>query len=774
MGKFIRIQRVNHVKFCISEAAMKSRMSEEHAKEVDELKQFYESKVSEMEDQIRSLQHEAGGLPTSSEKERDYVRKTTMLTAISDTEESPPSSPRRTDVYEVQLKTLEDRLKDRDKLIDELKKRLEAETASAEDLHGQLLDSNNKLCEFEDSLKARSEELDELKAALIEKDSKINSLENEKAEMEEKGEKDGEGNSIAELKRKISKLEEELSVSKEAENKIRQEINQMNSQHLEAIMALKQEMETINKNKIEELESEFKIKLEQLDKNGKEIPSKDIDEFDKQKAELDRLRQSEAELRERLESKEDSHEKQLSELTEKYEQKLRDSLVSSTVTLDSRTSTTSVEPDSRTSTLESEIVTELKVVPMTATREAGSPIPSRKTEESGEVDRDVIEAAIRAEILVEYEQSVDKLKTEYEDRITELNTKLQSYETQGAETVSVIDSESVPSKVESSIREKLQAELVKEYKEKLQNVTEDYESKLKHLREQIDTKSKESESAISSSKDDEVKPSGSESPVKSPTENSPSKIPKEYEGFVSTIRKDYEDKIVALQTEIAHYKSSSVPSPMSPKHKEPDSQTVVKEIKLTADAGQDIDPQTVKLRQEIRESVSSEFESTIENLKSDYEKQLEDLNNKLTSLLKDKPEYVEIETKIREELSKEHEEELSSRQNEYESKLSELKEKLEKAASEKTSAEQKVKADMFVWHEELTTQMKKKHEDNIAQINKEYEEKMDLLREEMQEEFDAERDKVIRQHKQDIMDYEDRYENLLEGRYCLLFVFSKS
>ena len=753
---------------------MKSRMSEEHAKEVDKLKQFYESKVSEMEDQIRSLQHEAGGLPTPSEKERDYVRKTTMLTAISDTEESPPSSPRRTDVYEVQLKTLEDKLKDRDKLIDELKKRLEAETASAEDLHGQLLDSNNKLCEFEDSLKARSEELDELKAALIEKDSKINSLENEKAEMEEKGEKDGEGNSIAELKRKISKLEEELSVSKEAENKIRQEINQMNSQHLEAIMALKQEMETINKNKIEELESEFKIKLEELDKNGKEIPSKDIDEYDKQKAELDRLRQSEAELREQLESKEDSHEKQMSELTEKYEQKLRDSLVSSTVTLDSRTSTTSIEPDSRTSTiepdsktstLESEIVTELTVVPKTVTREAGSPITSRKTEESGKVDRDVIEAAIRAEILMEYEQSVDKLKTEYEDRITELNTKLQSYETQGAETVSVIESESVPSKVESSIREKLRAELAKEYKEKLQNVTEDYESKLKHLREQIDTKSKESESATSSSKDDEAVPSGSETPVRSPTEKSPSKIPKEYEGFVSTIRKDYEDKIVALQTEIAHYKSSSVPSPLSPKHKEPDSQTVVKEIRLTADAGQDIDPQTVKLRQEIRESVSSEFESTIENLKSDYEKQLEDLNNKLTSLLKDKPEYVEIETKIREELSQEHEEELSSRQNEYESKLSELKEKLEKAASEKTSAEQKVKADMFVWHEELTTQMKKKHEDNIAQINKEYEEKMDLLREEMQEEFDAERDKVIRQHKQDIMDYEDRYENLLEGRY---------
>ena len=704
-----------------------------------------------MEEQLQSLRQDAGGLPSPSEKERDYVRKTTMLTTISDTEETPPPSPTRgSDMYEVKIRSLEDKLKDRDKLIDELKKRLEAETASAEDLHGQLLDSNNKLCEFEDSLKAKGEELEELKAVLLVKDTKINTLENEKAEWEEKGEKEIEGKIIGELKHKIKKLEEELSTSKEAESRIRQELNQLNSQHQEAIIALKNEMENINKNKIIELESEFKIKLEQeLDRQAKEIANKHIEELNKQKSELENIQKSETDLKEKLDSVESSHAKQLKELKEKYEGQLRDSLVTSTVTLDGRES--AIEP---------ELVAETKASPKTAIRESGSPITSKKTyseTELGKVDRDSIEASIRAEILVEYEQSIDKLKSEYEERISNLNTKLQSYETQGAQQISVIDSESVPSKLESSIREKLRIELAKEYKEKLQNVTEDYESKLKHLRDQIDTKS-----PVSETRDSHVEPSG-ETVVKSPTEKTPGRIPKEYEGYVSTIRKDYEDKIVALQTEIAQYKTSAVPSPLSPKLKEPDSQTLVQEIKLTADAGLDIDPQTVKLWQEMRETVSAEYETAFENLKLDYEKQLKELSDKISSLQSESPDDSDIEMKVRTELSEEYDKKLTTLENQCESKLAELTQKLENAMGEKTTAEQKVKADMFVWHEEIVTQLKRKHEDNITQINKEYEEKMDLLREEMQEEFDAEREKMLRHHKQEIMDYEDRYENLLEG-----------
>ena len=733
--------------FLFSETAMRAKLSEEHQKEVADLKQFYESKVSKMEEQLQSLQHDAGAQPTSAEKERDYVRKTTMLTAISDTEETPPptppySPPPQGDVLEGKIKSLEEKLKARDKLIDELKKRLETETASAEDLHGQLLDSNNKLCEFEDNLKTRSEELEELKAVLTQKDAKITSLENEKAEIEERGEKEIESKIISELKQKIAKIEEELSASKDAENAIRKELDQLNSQHQEAIIALKQEMENINRNKVEELESEFKIQLEQeLDKQAKDIANKYT-------AELEALKNSEAELKQKLDSLESSHEKEVTVLRQDFEKKLRDSLVSSTVT-DTSTKT-SAEPDTHK---------ELKVVQETPEREAGSPILPKKSFIDGvfeKYDRDTVENSIRAEILQDYEDSIDRLKAEYEDKISELNSRLQSYETQGAQQPEVVDTESVPSKVESSIREKLKVEIAKEYKEKLQNVTDDYENKLKQLKEQIELKEPVIEELVSPS---EAQPS--ESAVRSPTEKTPGKIPKEYEGYVSTIRKDYEDKILSLQSEIAQYKSSSVPSPMSPKLTEPE--TLEKEIKVSADAGQDIDPVTVKLRQDIRADISAEYESQLEHLKSEYEKQIEELRKSSeSSQTKDLSEG-EIESEIRKEISEEYDKKLTLLETECESKIEELKQKLEQAMGEKMTAEQKVKADMFVWHEELVTQLKRKHVDNIAQINKEYEEKMDLLREELQEEFDAEKDKILRQHKQDMLDYEDRYENLLEG-----------
>ena len=728
---------------------MRAKLSEEHQKEVAELKQFYESKVSKMEEQLQSLQHDTGAEPTSAEKERDYVRKTTMLTAISDTEESPPPSPPHSpppqgDRLEVKINSLEEKLKDRDKLIDELKKRLEAETASAEDLHGQLLDSNNKLCEFEDNLKTRGEELEELKAALTQKDAKITSLENEKAEIEEMGEKEIESKIISELKQKIAKIEEELSASKEAETAIRKELDQLNTQHQEAIIALKHEMENINKNKVVELESEFKIQLEQeLDKQAKEIANKHIEE-------LEKLRNSETELKQKLDSLESSHEKEVSVLRQDFEKKLRDSLVTSTVTDTSVKA--SAEPVAQK---------ELTAVQKSPEREAGSPILPKKSFIDGvfeKFDRDTVENSVRAEILQDYEDFIDRLKIEYEDKISELNSKLQSYETQGAQQPVVVEDESVPSKIESSIREKLKVEIAKEYKEKLQNVTDDYENKLTQLKEQIELKGPVTEEPVSPS---EVQPS--ETSLKSPTEKTPGKIPKEYEGYVSTIRKDYEDKIVSLQTEIAQYKSSSVPSPMSPKLTEPESQTLEKEIRVTADAGQDIDPVTVKLRQEIRADISAEYESHIEQLKSDYEKQIAELHKSLESSQTKEPIEGETESKIRKDLSEEYDKKLTQLETDCESKIDELKQKLEQAMGEKMTAEQKVKADMFVWHEELVTQLKRKQVDNIAQINKEYEEKMDLLREELQEEFDAEKDKISRQHKQDMLDYEDRYENLLEG-----------
>lgn len=722
------------------------------------MKQYYETKVSEMEQSyttdiaqlkrehdelIARLQQENGvaeGVTSAHQlpagKHREYVHRTTTLTAISDEDETPPSTPSGgTEMLQGRIKILEEKLKDKEKLVAELKKRFEAEATSAEDLHGRLLDSNKTLDDYEESLKSKGEEIEELKKALSSKDIRISELESEKAALEEKGEKeksisDGDTNKIIkELNERISKLEEELSASKEINVKIQEELNSLDEQHGEAIMKLKDEMENLTKVKLEEAEAGFQIQLEE------ELKQQAEEKNNKYMEELEVYKRTEGELKERLNSIQLEHNKQLQDLREKYE----------------------------TESLHEEKVTE----------------PKTETEEVVEIqaaissiDRDTLEATIRedvrAEILKEYEESIDKLKTEYEVKISEMNSRIQSYEAKNVEKAELADKEKNAGELSDlELRESMKSELAHEFKDRLQKVTDEYETKLKKLQDIVDgrkeVKSPGAPYALVRSRSLDMVPQ---------KEKEKPKTSSEYDGYVATIRKEYEDRINSLQMQIAQYRSTvgSVPStPLLSSQKSPqvssdDSSVVLSPSDVSTESPKKVVAGPKDSQQEMYEEISAEYEKSFKGLKENYDKQLLEVSEKLSDLQAEGGSQVTKDYEaIIEKLKCDHENEISELKEQHDKEVKDLKNKLEKAHADKLAAEQKVKADMFVWHEEIVTQLKRKHEGDVTQLRKEYEEKMDLYREELQEEFDAEKEKIGQDHKREMADLEERYDNLVEG-----------
>ena len=698
---------------------------------------------------------------SSPERHRKYVRATTQLTAISDEDESPPSTPvQADDVRESRLKLLESKLKDKETIVDQLKRRLDSESTSAEDLHEKLLDSTKTLEDYEDSLKSKSDEISELRDALSKKDQQISDLESEKASLEEEGEKDksstepGDSKIIQELKDIIKKLEDELSASKEANVKIKSELQQLDAQHGEAIMKLKEEMENLNTNKIEELEAGFQIQLEEeLKQQAEEIESKHKQDSSRQTHELEIYKQTESELKQKLDEIQTEHEKQLTELRGEF-------------------------------TKEVEFVKKEREASEIMVRELSE---SQLTSPADTLDRESFEAemreSIKSEILQDYEESVDKLKSDYEERISDLNDKLQTYEAQGPDKAAASDSDV------SSVRE----QLALEFKDKLEQVTDEYETKLKHLQNIVDgrkevTKPSSAPYVLARSRSLDRMP-----------DKERARTPQEYEGYVSTMRSEYEGKINSLQKEIAQYKSSVGPVPLSPlmpipskvRPIQPESGDRVSEksspVKAVPDSATSVmakyDKVPEEVKQQMYDEIAKEFELTFKALRSDYEKQLEDLNAKLTVIQSDSGVQADYENIIRDQVANEYEEKIEQLKHDYEAQIADLKkehetevqklsEKLEKAESEKLAAEQKVKGDMFVWHEEVVTQLKKKHEDRIAEIGKEFEEKMDLYKEEVQEEFDADKEKLKLTHKEEMSSLEEKYDKLVEGKHYQFYQIS--
>ncbi|KAH3717233.1 hypothetical protein DPMN_060014, partial [Dreissena polymorpha] len=761
-----------------TETLVRAELGANYEEELVSMRSFYENKVSTMtinmeqlkqehEQLLARLQQETSGgsnsdlpsaIPTSPGKQRDYVRHTTKLTAISDEEDadSPPSTPPKSESsLESKIKSLENKLKDKEKIIDELKKRVDAETISAEDLHEKMLDYNRTLEENEENLRAKTEEIQQLRKELTEKDSKISALVSEKAALEEKGEKDqefsetGDDKLVAVLKNKVKELEHELSVSKEANKKIKDEMAKMADEHGVAIMRMKEELEKLNRAKIEALEAGFKIQLEEeLQQQADEMNEK----LEKQELELEIYKQTESELKQQLDIIETEHNKQLRELKEKYE----------------------------TEAIESEIAEEDE-------DEVQDHLEDHITSPAETLDQEAIEnlrEQIRAEILQEYEESIDKLKNEYEERISELNEQLENLKGQ---EIPQDDKESSESDDEKEVRERLRTELAKEFKDKLQNVTEEYETKLRHLQDIVDETEKkdmDTKKKLTQSSPPYVL-ARSRSLDRIPSQER-SKVPQDYEGYVSTIRREYEERINSLQKEIAQYKSTVGPVPLTPllplslkpqgislngdsiRHEK------TKPLRASPESGMEAlgssSNGSHQVRNEIYNEISEEFTRSFKNLKQDYETRLEELTGKLEELQSESESHGGLENKIREEyedkiaeLKEEYEQEIVKMKVDHEVEVTELKAELDKAKAEKLAAEKKVKADMFVWHEETVSHLKHEHDRTLTQLRKEYEEKMDLIREELQEEFDSERQRIEKDHRQELVDMEDRYDNLVES-----------
>ncbi|KAL3832339.1 hypothetical protein ACJMK2_023991, partial [Sinanodonta woodiana] len=715
-----------------TEEMLRSRLTEEHNKELEQLKDYYGNKVKDAEEtyriEIQQLQQTISDLqdghrstpplpetepPATFEKERAFVQKTAMLTAVSDTESTPPESPPKTEeVYEVELrdmdkkmqsqdaklKQLEGQLKEKDRMLLELQKRLEEEVNIETELHGKLLDDTKSLEDMEDDLKARSQEIQNLKKMLEDRDNRIAGLEEEveKGKMDEAESDSDQSKVIKELNAKVFELGKELLSYKEIERKMREEIDELTLQHQRTLEALKNEVELMNiikheeeiRNQAEELSNKYE---QEMKKQADFLENRYSDELHKQTEAI--KQKMNAQLREQAVALTRAHEEEVKKLANEYESRLR--------YLESARANEGNE-----SLLGEERMGKL----------------------SGEYDESL-------------NRTMDELRQEYEEKISELHLELEDLKSR----LEIQVEESVATD-ESVMRENIRDEISEEFEEKIKQMKQEYEEKL----EEYERRLQEFEEKLR-------KCDGAEgdSTTSLPSEVVLQEIPVENENA------EYQQKIEDLQ--------SQAEARLEPQETDLITFDIV-DTGLKDEVDSDEKDKDIEfLKEKIRNELEVEYEEKIARLKEDYDKLLTDSKEKLIEAqfnLEDSRNLEEDDKKLVEEVRKEYEFRLEQLKTEYESKEKELKERLsdmnrilEETKKEKDRGEKK----SIEKYQAMPDQAKKDYENRINEMRIEYEEKMDLLREELQELWEAEKTELIREHEHAIAEVEEKYENLVEG-----------
>ncbi|KAK3603155.1 hypothetical protein CHS0354_042986 [Potamilus streckersoni] len=724
-----------------TEEMLRSRLTEEHKKELEQLKEYYESKVKDAEEtyrrEIQQLQQTISDLqdghrstpplpetepPARFEEERAYVKKTAVLTVISDTESTPPESPPKTEeVYEVQLremdkmiqsqdaklKQLEEQLKEKDCMLLELQKRLEEEVNIETELHGKLLDDTKSLEDMEDDLKARSQEIQNLKKLLVDRDTRIAGLEKEveKGKKDEAESESDQSKVIKELNTKIDELGKELFSYKEIERKMREEIDELTVQHQHALEALKVEVELMNvikheeeiRNQAEELSNKYE---QEMKKQADFLENRHNDELHKQ-AEAIKQKMN-AQLREQAVALTRAHEEEVKKLTNEYESKLR--------YLKSTSASNASEGD------ESLLGEE------------------RMSKISGAYDESL-------------NRTMDELRHVYEEKISELQLELEDLKSKLE-----IQVEQAVTTDESVMREHIRDELSEEFEEKVEQMKQEYEEKLEEYERQL----REFEEKVWKSESAEEDSSAS-----LPSEVVSQEITKDNEEAVEYIGTEYQQRDEELQ--------SQPEAQLESQGKDLITYDIV-DSGLKNEIDRDEKDKDIEfLKEKIRVELEVEYEEKFARLKEDYDKLLTDSKEKLIEAqfnLEDSRKVEEDDKNLADEIRKDYEFRLKQLKTEYESKEKEFKERLsdmsrilEETRKEKDQGEKKSREK----YQAMPDQAKKDYENRISEMRREYEEKMDLLRDELQEMWEAEKTELIQEYKHALAEVEEKYESLVEG-----------
>ncbi|XP_067649868.1 muscle-specific protein 300 kDa-like [Haliotis asinina] len=289
----------------------KIRTQEEQTKELENLRMYYEKHVQEIEktysDEIADLRtkyetqlsnmlastdRDSENLSDSREseklaKERAYVQRTTMLTVITDSDESSAAeSPRGATKSVSRLSDMEKLVQERDVKISDLERLLEEEKIRSRDsteevkllkdqlneqekrisdLNSELSEKVNTILELQSVVTDREKDVEDIKMVVSDKEKVIEDLQMVVAEKEKmlQNIEDEKEKYLNELQEKDIRSDDSSSVDySQDKHELITKLEELEHSHKQELESLRHDLEHENKVEIETLQSEFKVQLE--------------------------------------------------------------------------------------------------------------------------------------------------------------------------------------------------------------------------------------------------------------------------------------------------------------------------------------------------------------------------------------------------------------------------------------------------------------------------------------------------------------------------------
>ncbi|XP_071108660.1 extracellular matrix-binding protein ebh-like isoform X2 [Haliotis cracherodii] len=274
-----------------------------YSDEITDLRTKYETQISNM---LTSTDRDSENLSDSREfeklaKEREYVQRTTMLTVITDSDESSATeSPRgahksvsrlsdlerlvqerdvkisdlekfleeekgRSRESAEEVKSLKDQLNEQEKRISDLNSELSEKVKAVLELQNVVSDKEKDILELQCVVSDREKDVEDIKTVVSDKEKVIEGLEGVVAEKEKllQNIEDEKEKYLSELQEKDIRSDDSSSVDYSQEkHELITKLEELEHSHKQELESLRHDLEHDTQVEIETLQSEFKVQLE--------------------------------------------------------------------------------------------------------------------------------------------------------------------------------------------------------------------------------------------------------------------------------------------------------------------------------------------------------------------------------------------------------------------------------------------------------------------------------------------------------------------------------
>ncbi|XP_061193837.1 golgin subfamily B member 1-like [Saccostrea echinata] len=672
-----------------SEEAMQTRLKEEHEREIQDLKDHYESQIKELRSQLEATTQEVTSLKQEVTSPSDEQNE-------ESSDQSEANETKATDI-DSRIQELEKLLEEKSNEIDELQEKLELESQLNIELREKMTLTESKVTEMEQMMREKQCHIEEMNNRLKEKEAILKILEREKDEVEEKCRKDiaeceeTSERTTGEISDKLLKLQQELDASLEQER-------DMEHEHRAEIMDVQSEfkvqLEIELKRQAADMTYDFGEKIKKMEEDQK----KELGELERKIAELEMKQQKDTQEETNVavnlpESSSENYPESSAITLDDDPDSLSKSTETASTVIDAQKN---VKPEKKISEDSGDKTDdELEEMESEGHEEGGKPskmeavsrqdtfkesedfeeASESSSPETSESQSAVAVSQLMGTINLAKQETFMKLKQEYEAKITKLTDDLEQAMVLNDEREKCIDdiTEKYEAKINEmrvhyemrikeleesdvdieELKEKVKVEFVKDYKAELAQVHTEYEEKMNLLRQEMQESNDLEKQEIEKRHKKELEASeekydtlvdrirGGDAPEVADLVRD--RIDTELEMAKSLMEQEFEETIESEQARFQEEKEKEI---------------------------NDLHAQHEKEIKETRQTLTEEFQAKLESIESKYSKEMENLQRQL-------------ETGMHQTLATEDE------IQKYQDKIHKLETELEKLVKESESSDEK-------------------------------------------------------------------------------------